>query len=298
MIRVGLAEVDITPTEHGRLGRLIAQPTQVTGVKWSLYARATVFDDNHERAAFLSVDMNFMFSQAIPEIRAVISEAGGIAPASIMVACTHTHNSFSVTPWHEDDDRAFPYLDYFKGFLPELIEAAVANLTPCRIAAGSVEAPGWTQNRRPMDPNQVDLCELCRDLYGHDFIFYRPNKRWIDVFTTEILGSWEFQRRSATRGVSEEVEVQVIRIGDAAIVGFAIELFCEVKHAIQAQSPFRHTFLASLTNGGHGYMPNRESFDHGGYETCVGISSQFIPEAADMVRDSALRQLHALAGVQ
>jgi hypothetical protein len=47
-----------------------------------------------------------------------------------------------------------------------------------------------------------------------------------------------------------------IRIGDDfAIVTNASELFCEIGMRIKTQSPFKHTMVAELTNGAHGYVP-------------------------------------------
>lgn len=456
MLRAGFSEVDITPKTWGRLGRLIADPVQVNGVTWPLFARIAMLDDGRQRAAILTVDMNFIFSQNIPELRDTVAEAGGLAPEDVMVACSHTHNSFSTTPWQPEDGSDYHDLDYLKGFLPALAREARERLAPCALKAGAVTAPGLTYNRRPMyrdesgkvhvgtqgpdnvanfvgregpaddeikvlfledatghpmgglvncaghpvtmfgrpvyssahigpmveslkrtygcpfgflyglsgnvnpaaqgpaeeatrrlgelvaqksveaiaasrlvaegalrasreilpiplrrvtpqqiaaarkyrkmNRDEIDLREMCLEFYGHDFIFYKQSRNYIDVFINETLGAWEFQRRSARRCLTEDVEVQVISVGDMAIVGFATELFCEVKHELQAASPFAHTFFASLANGGHGYMPNLDSFAHGGYETCIGIASQFVPEAAGIVRDSAARQLRALAG--
>lgn len=102
-MRAGFSEIDITPKELGRLGRLIAAPTQVQAVHLPLYARLAVFDDGSCRVAILSLDMNFMFSQNVPEVREAIAAAGDIEPENVMVTCTHTHNSFPTTPWHEED---------------------------------------------------------------------------------------------------------------------------------------------------------------------------------------------------
>jgi len=41
MLQAGISEIEITPKEHGRLRRLIAVPSQVTGVVCPLYARLT-----------------------------------------------------------------------------------------------------------------------------------------------------------------------------------------------------------------------------------------------------------------
>jgi hypothetical protein len=104
------------------------------------------------------------------------------------------------------------------------------------------------------NPAQIDPKALCRELLGHDFIFYRFTPRHAEIFVSEIVCTWEYLRRRAERIPTGDIEVPVIRIGDAAIVGFGCELLCEVKHSLQSASPFAHTFFSSLTNGGHGYV--------------------------------------------
>jgi len=455
MLQAGLAEIEITPPEYGTLGRLIADPTPVTGVICPLYARAVIIDDGAVRAAIVSIDMGFMFPSSVGEIREHIASAGGLETTNIMVCCTHTHNSFGLTPWHEEDSSDFAELDRLKGLLRELIADAGERMAPCRIRAGSAEATGWTRNRRSlyrgangalhvgthgpedvesfvgvegpvddelkvlffegengsalgglvnfaahpitmfgqpvysssyigpltealkakyggvfgflyglggnlcpsvagdgeeinhtmgvalaevaekaissatplrgsglgisreviamplrrvtrgqiraakkyqkMDPAEVDMHELCHALYGHDFIFYGDMRGYAEIFVNEIIGTWEHHRRMAKRHPTADVEVQVIRVGNAAVAGFSSEQFCELKHEIQSVSPFPHTFFASVTNGGTGYMPTREAFANGGYETCIGVSSPYVEDALERVKESALRQLRALA---
>ncbi len=455
MLQAGISEIEITPTEYGRLGRLIAEPTQVTGVVCPLYARVVVMESDGTRLAVISVDMNFIFAQNIREIREHIATAGGLEPANVMIACTHTHNSFNTTPWQEEGETDYAYLDYLKDLLHKLGAEAAEHIGPCRLKAGSAQATGLTQNRRPlyrsadgnlhvgthgpedveafaglegptddelkvlffegedgccfgglvnfpahpttmfsqpvysssyigpltdalktkyggvfgflyglsgnlcicsnrsneernqevgstlaevaadaitsatpikgesiaisrevlavpmrrvtpaqiraakkyqrMDPADVGQKELCQALFGHDFIFYHQSPRHVEIFVNEIIGTWEYLRRMALRHPTGDIEVQVIRLGDAAIVSFGCELFCEVKHALQDASPFAHTFFVSMANGGNGYVPTREAFTHGGYETCTGIASQFVEEASDLLKESALRQLRALS---
>lgn len=453
-MRAGLSEINITPREYGRLGRLIAEPTQVKGTAWPLFARAAIVESGETRIAIITVDMNFIFTQNIAEIRESVAAAGGLDPAHVMIACSHTHNSFNTTPWQVEDATDYAVLDNFVTLLRDLTADAAGRIAPCRLKAGSAQAPGMTQNRRPlyrdprgnlhvgthgpesgadyaglegptddelkvlvfeaddgrclgglvnfaahpttmfseplysasyigpmtealkavhggvfgflyglsgnlcvrgggsgegvsrkvgetlaqvagramagavpiagetlavsrevlkvplrrvtpgqimaarkyqkMNPAEVDERELCRDLFGHDFIFHHPAPRHVEIFVNEILGTWEYLRRTALRRPTGDIEVQVIRLGDAAIVGFGAELFCEIKHELQRASPFPHTLFSALTNGGNGYVPTRAAFTHGGYETCTGIASQHDEGAVDLLRESALRQLRAL----
>ena len=80
-----------------------------------------------------------------------------------------------------------------------------------------------------------------------------------------------------------------IRIGD----GFAIatipgELFCEIGMAIKTRSPFRHTMVAELANGAHGYIPTAKAFEGGSYETWFGEHSYLTTQACGIVEREAL----------
>ena len=64
-MRAGFPEIDTTPKELGRLGRLIAVPTQVEAVHSPLYARLGVFDDGSCRAAILSLQEQSPFKTTL-----------------------------------------------------------------------------------------------------------------------------------------------------------------------------------------------------------------------------------------
>ena len=62
-------------------------------------------------------------------------------------------------------------------------------------------------------------------------------------------------------------EVQVIAISDeVAIVALPGEIFVELGLALKKASPFKHTFIAELSNGSIGYVPNQEAYPQGNYE--------------------------------
>jgi len=92
------------------------------------------------------------------------------------------------------------------------------------------------------------------------------------------------------------VEVMVIRLGDAAIVGLPGEIFCEYGMEIKRRSPARHTFVVELANDAIGYIPTREAFAQGGYEPTPGATF-YTEDAGERLKASALRQLHTLFNV-
>lgn len=70
-----------------------------------------------------------------------------------------------------------------------------------------------------------------------------------------------------TQGATEiDMPVQVIRIGDAALVSAPTELFAEIGTAVRNDSLFAMTLLSGYSNGVTGYFPTAGAFREGGYE--------------------------------
>ncbi|MEO0445815.1 MAG: hypothetical protein AAF191_07030, partial [Verrucomicrobiota bacterium] len=95
---------------------------------------------------------------------------------------------------------------------------------------------------------------------------------------------------------AEGVLVQAIRLGDQAIVSLPFEVFVEIGLEIKEKSPFPHTMLIALANGGYGYLPTPEQHKLGGYETWIS-SARFETNASDQLTDELLEmlgELHAL----
>jgi hypothetical protein len=86
-----------------------------------------------------------------------------------------------------------------------------------------------------------------------------------------------------------------IRIGgDFAIVTNASELFCGIGLSIKKRSPFKHTMVAELTNGAHGYVPTARAFEGGGYETWFGEHSYLTTRAGEIIEKESLDILNCL----
>jgi len=109
-----------------------------------------------------------------------------------------------------------------------------------------------------------------------------------DAFFAELR--LEMRRKQHT---PDDVEVMVLRVGDAAFVGLPGENFCETGMEIKRRSPARHTVVAGLSNDAIGYLPTPESFPQGGYETTVG-STLYEQDAAERLIASAVAQVDRL----
>ncbi len=91
----------------------------------------------------------------------------------------------------------------------------------------------------------------------------------------------------------DEVEVQVLRLGELAVVGLPGEIFCEYGKQIKAESVAPHTLVIELAGDSIGYLPTREAFDQGGYEPTVG-STRYQPGSADKLAGAALETIRDL----
>ncbi len=78
-----------------------------------------------------------------------------------------------------------------------------------------------------------------------------------------------------------EAETLMVRIGEATLVGWPGEVFSAYGRRLRRLSPTPHLVLGCLVNGCHGYMPTREAFAGGGYETWLCRSSKLEEGAAD-----------------
>lgn len=100
----------------------------------------------------------------------------------------------------------------------------------------------------------------------------------------------------AREGAALEVEVQAIAFsGELAIVALPGEMFVELGLALKKASPFKHTFIAELSNGSIGYIPNRPAYREGNYEV---VSARCAEGSGEMLIDAALKLLNELRAQQ
>jgi len=92
---------------------------------------------------------------------------------------------------------------------------------------------------------------------------------------------------------TEPVLIQAFRIGDQAIVSMPFEVLVEIGLEIKKNSPFHHTFLIELANGGYGYLPPPNQHKLGGYETWPG-TSRFQPQSSEILIKHLLEMLQEL----
>jgi len=109
--------------------------------------------------------------------------------------------------------------------------------------------------------------------------------------------SWpEELRNYATTGDSGPAMVRLplrfLRINrDTAIWAAPLELFCEIAMGVRKLSPFPNTFYFGYANGWLGYLPTKQAFPEGGYETTV---TPFTGEAEEGLSRTVLAALREI----
>ncbi|MDA8632448.1 hypothetical protein N9406_09300 [Verrucomicrobiales bacterium] len=92
---------------------------------------------------------------------------------------------------------------------------------------------------------------------------------------------------------TEDVIIQAIRIGDQAIVSMPFEVLVEIGMEIKEKSPFPHTLIIELANGGYGYLPPPHQHKLGGYETWLG-TSRFVENTSVVLTKNLFEMLAEL----
>ena len=92
-------------------------------------------------------------------------------------------------------------------------------------------------------------------------------------------------------GDNPTIPFTAISCGDIAFVSAPYEMFDTNGQEVRAASPFKSTFICSLTNGSFGYVPSALGFENGSYETfnCAfrpGSGEEFANELVRMLKEN------------
>ena len=131
-------------------------------------------------------------------------------------------------------------------------------------------------------PSPEQLAEDRRRLDDNDF----ENERERVYAQERLLVAEEAEEIS--------VQVQVMRIGNLALVAWPGEMFCQLGLDLKARSPAATTFVVELANDYIGYVPTRAGFEQGGYEIWLARSAKVASGTGEAMVESTLRLLKKL----
>lgn len=95
------------------------------------------------------------------------------------------------------------------------------------------------------------------------------------------------------RGEEGQTRLMAVRLGDIALVGVPGEMFAKLGLDLRQRSPFPHTCVVGLANEPLGYIPDRQAYADGGYQTwpaghsvmAVGTGEVMVDQALDMLEE-------------
>ena len=122
----------------------------------------------------------------------------------------------------------------------------------------------------------------------------RGAQRFIDsaIYDREMPRLVERMERMGT----QPAEIQVITVGNCAYAGMPAEYFSQLGLRIKEECHPVHALVVGQANGMVGYVPHRDAFRRGGYETTLCNSSRMAPEAGDLMADAAVELIRGMAG--
>jgi hypothetical protein len=179
---------------------------------------------------------------------------------------------------------------------------AAAAVKACLVAPRRVDVSLAAESVR-MPVERVTITK--RDVERASAILARPRENPLPGDFSFVTGQAipDYQVRTyaaevvALAGLPErgETELQVIRIGDLALVALPGEIFVEIGLAIKNRSPFPVTAVVGLANDHIGYVPTRRAFGEGGYETWRTRISWSAPGTGEAMAETAGSRLNELS---
>ena len=134
-MRVGLAQVDITPQPGVELSGFAARVQPSTGVLDALFAKAIYLADGEERVLWIHCDLVGFDREIVLEFRDWAQQRLGLAAAQVMLSATHTHSGPCTIHLQECGRYDLAYVKLLQGRLREVAEAALAQTEECEVVA-------------------------------------------------------------------------------------------------------------------------------------------------------------------
>ena len=142
---------------------------------------------------------------------------------------------------------------------------------------------------RELDSREIERAESL--LKEHPDPIWRKDManaiEWDWVYAVTLLDLQKLRQRRP----QFDYEIQVLRVGDTALVGLPGEPFVEGQLRIKLESPAKRTYIAHMCNSFAGYIPTKEALARGGYETRTAHWSKLAPDALDTIVNESVSLL-------
>ncbi len=153
----------------------------------------------------------------------------------------------------------------------------------------------WKVRHLPIPIREVPPGELKE---AQEILTENPQPLWTDEGQTQVDWKWMHAAEVLSVQLIRErerdfdYEIQVFRVGETAFVGLPGEPFVEGGLQIKLASPAYPTYIVHDVNQYVGYLPTKQTFERGGHEVATTYWSKLVPEALDMVVETAVELLN------
>ena len=226
--------------------------------------------------------------------------------------------------WNFTGHNSFNFGDQYSADLPYTVQKALdermGEHVPCLYTPGCSGNTNYFDYQKPIGLEKAtdevanaimaiyrEACTLPEVKLGSRkaelFLAQRDFSRywWKHDIETKLPGWKAYGPREVERFQAEanehetyQSDVQVLRLGEAVLVGLGGEMFVEFQLMIKERSPFRHTYVASSTNDYAGYVATRRAFVGGSYEVWPSLNARIGREGGYLMVDKAVELLQEL----
>lgn len=224
--------------------------------------------------------------------KAIQEHVGAAIPVITLIVPSGNINHFDVD-W---DDPQVSYAEaqrIGRGYA-QIVCRELDRLEPIRPAPLSIETLTVTIGRRRISSEQIEEARRIvaeeveagdRDLTSEDLARGSPVVR--KFFAEQLL---EYVKTADDRG--RDFDIAALKFSDdLAVVFLPGEPFTQIGLKLKEVSPFKRTFVAELTNGECGYVPMKECFGRGGYETLPVVGGGPREDTCDLLIEKASQLL-------
>ena len=201
-------------------------------------------------------------------------------------ACGNIHHTQHLNPDYKPDVNAYTALlmETTKRILPNLQHVS---MNPLSLSTTSLKIP-----RRQLTKKELSNAKK--------LIAEHPDPIWKSKDKLSI--EWDWVYAMATLDLDAQYqkqnwysyEIQLIRIGDVAILAWPGEPFVEAQLKFKLNSPAKFNFVVHFSGDSTGYIPTRQALAGGGYETRTSNWSKLDASAFDTITKKSIEMVKKL----
>ena len=130
-MKVGVAQVDITPEPGCELSGFAARTQPSIGVLDRLYARCLHLVEGDERLLWIHVDLIGLLREFVLDFREWAAAKLGLKASQVLISAIHTHSGPATVEISEAGRYDPAYVQFLRARLQEAAREAIENTTAC-----------------------------------------------------------------------------------------------------------------------------------------------------------------------